>query len=258
MRKVITAAQRRQQDHLRQVGVQTAKNYARLLVSLRSKEVGRIIKILKEQYPPKQWPLVAPVLLEEAYLEGWYKGCIVTSGLPAVGPTARALVGSAEAVGELAGVFEKQLGVYAINRAGAEITTVTGTMKETLQDILGRAISEDVNIGVEKLAQRLAAEFDEKNVWMARRIAQTEMMNGLAEAGRETADALAVPYLKTWCVSGLGNTRETHLALDGVTIEADDTFQLLDCTMRYPHDTESNPPAEEIINCACSCIRTPK
>lgn len=258
MAKGITAAERRYQDHLRQVGVRTANNYANMLARLRNNELARVIAQLKERYHVTQWPLVAPVLINETYLANWYRGVIVSSGLPQVGPTARALVGSADAVSQYAGMFEKQLANYAQTRAGAEIVSVTGTLKETVQLVLNTAISEDVNIGVEQLAQQLAREMAGKNLWQARRIAQTEMMNALAEAGQETADVLQVPYTKTWCISGVGNTRETHEVMDGQEVDQDDLFELVDCVMRYPHDTGSNPPAGEIINCACSCIRRPK
>jgi hypothetical protein len=258
MAKTITAAERRYQDHLRQVGVRTAENYARMLARLRNEELARVVSILKSRYPTTQWPLVAPVLINETYLASWYKAIIVAAGMPQVGPTARALAGSADAVGSLSGYFEKQLANYAENRAGAEIVSVTGTLKETVQQILGDAIREDANIGIEALTNRLAVGMKGKNTWQARRIAQTEMMNALAEAGQETADVLQIPYTKTWCVSGLGNTRETHLVMDGQEVDEDDVFTLENCVMRYPHDTGSNPPAGEIINCACSCIRRPK
>ena len=258
MAKAITAAERRYQDHLRQVGVRTAENYARMLAKLRNDEVARVVSILKAKYPTTQWPLVAPVLVNETYLANWYRAVIVASGMPQVGPTARALAGSADAVSEYAGFFEQQLANYAKNRAGAEIVSVTGTMKEAVQRVLNTAISQDVNISVEKLARAVSREMADKNFWMARRIAQTEMMNALAEAGQETADVLQVPYTKTWCISGVGNTRETHEVMDGQEVGQDDFFELVDCVMRYPHDTGSNPPAGEIINCACSCIRRPQ
>lgn len=255
---MITSAERRYQDYLRRQGVQTANNYTRMLARLRNKEVERVSKILAEQFSPKQWAGAVGTFVNEAtYLPGWYKDLIVTAGMPMVRASSKMLAGSVDAVSSAAGLFEQQLADYAVNRAGTEIITVTGTLKETLRDIIAKEVAEDVNIGIEKLTTNMRRQFQELNTWQCRRIAQTEMMNALAEAGDETANYLEIPYTKTWCISGLGNTRESHEVMDGITIESAGVFQLKDCTMRYPHDTGSNPPAAEIINCACSCIRRP-
>lgn len=255
---MITSAERRYQDYLRRKGVQTAKNYARMLARLRNKEVERVSRILAEQFAPKQWAGAVGTLINEAtYLPGWYQDLIVTAGLPMVKASSKMLAGSVDAVASATGLFEQQLKDYAINRAGTEIVSVSGTLKETLQEIIAKEIGTDVNIGIEKLTTNMRKQFGELNTWQCRRIAQTEMMNALAEAGDETATYLEIPYTKTWCISGLGNTRESHEVMDGITIASDEVFELKDCVMRYPHDTRSDPPAAEIINCACSCIRKP-
>ena len=259
MAKGITSAERRYQDYLRQRGMQTANAYARTLARKRNDEVRRALAELAKYYSIENWEAaVSAIINENTYLPGWYRGVIVTSGLPAVSSTAKALAGSADAVKPYLGIFEQQLDDYARFRAGAEITSVTGTFKETIQASIRDAIAEDANIGIEKLSKRIARDLGVENGWQTRRIAQTEMMNGLAEGGEEAAQFLGIDYTKQWCISGVGNSRETHIAMDGVTVERDGLFQLVDCTMRYPHDTASNPPAGEIINCACSCIRRPK
>lgn len=259
MAKGISSAERRYQDYLRQRGVQTANAYARSLASKRNAEVRRALAVLAEQYSIENWEAAINILINEtAYLPDWYRGVIVQSGLPAVSSTAKSLAGSADAVKPYLGTFEERLTDYAVNRAGQEIVSVTGTFKETIQQTIGKAVTEDPNIGVEKLSKRIAKDMGVENGWQARRIAQTEMMNGLAEGGEEAAQFLDIDYTKQWCISGVGNSRETHIMMDGVTVERDGWFQLVDCRMRYPHDTESNPPAGEIINCACSCIRRPK
>lgn len=255
---MITSAERRYQDYLRKQGVQTANNYSRMLARLRNKEVERVSKILAQQFDPKQWAGAVGTFVNEAtYLPNWYRDLIVTAGMPMVRASSRMLAGSVDAVSSATGLFEQQLTDYAINRAGEEIVTVSGTLKETLRDIIGKEIEADTNIGIEQLTTNMRRQFHELNTWQCRRIAQTEMMNALAEAGQETADYLEIPYTKKWCISGLGNTRESHEVMDGIEIEAEGVFQLRDCVMRFPHDTRSNPPAAEIINCACSCIRKP-
>ena len=235
--------------------------YTRLLVSYRRAELERVLRELSRTTDPKMWEAAAATYINEAgYLPGWYQGIITTAGMPRISTTAKALAGSADAVADAvrAGFFEKQLLDYATNRAGAEIISVTGTMKEAVTKTIAKTIYDNPNIGVEKLAKEIAKAYQPTNLWEARRIAQTEMMNGLAEADEEAAAYLGIPHTKQWCISGVGNSRESHVAMDGVIVDGNEPFQLWDCTMRYPHDTASNPPAGEIINCACSCIRRPK
>ena len=127
-----------------------------------------------------------------------------------------------------------------------------------MQKAIGKTIRENPDIGVEKLTKAIAEAYQPTNLWEARRIAQTEMMNGLAEADQQTADYLGIEHTKQWCISGVGNSRESHIAMDGVVVDADEMFLLVDCVMRYPHDTSTNPPAGEVVNCSCTCIRRPK
>lgn len=261
MARAITPAERRYQDYLRQRGVRVSNAYTRLLVSYRRAELERVLKELARTTDPKMWEAAAATYINEAsYLPGWYQGIITTAGKPQVSATAKALAGAAEAVADAvqAGFFEQQLMDYATNRAGIEIVSVTGTMKEAVTKTIAKTIADNPNIGVEKLTKEIAAAYQPTNLWEARRIAQTEMMNGLAEADQQTADYLGIPHTKQWCISGVGNSRESHIAMDGVIVDANEPFQLWNCTMRFPHDTASNPPAGEIINCACSCIRRPK
>ena len=261
MAKAITAAERRYQDYLRQRGVRVSNTYTRLLVSYRRAELERVLRELARTTDPAMWEFAAGTYINEAgYLPGWYQGIITTAGLPQVSATAKALAGAAEAVTDAvqAGYFQQVLMDYATNRAGAEIVSVTGTMKEAVQKAIGKTIRENPDIGVEKLTKAIAEAYQPTNLWEARRIAQTEMMNGLAEADQQTADYLGIEHTKQWCISGVGNSRESHIAMDGVVVNGDEMFQLDDCQMRFPHDTSTNPPAHQLINCACSCIRRPK
>ena len=261
MAKAITAAERRYQDYLRQRGVRVSNTYTRLLVSYRRAELERVLRELARTTDPAMWEFAAGTYINEAgYLPGWYQGIITTAGLPQVSATAKALAGAAEAVTDAvqAGYFQQVLMDYATNRAGAEIVSVTGTMKEAVQKTIGKTIRENPDIGVEKLTKAIAEAYQPTNLWEARRIAQTEMMNGLAEADQQTADYLGIEHTKQWCISGVGNSRESHIAMDGVVVDADEPFQLVDCVMRYPHDTSTNPPAGEVVNCSCTLIRRPK
>jgi hypothetical protein len=158
---------------------------------------------------------------------------------------------------DVPGLWESELTRYAEQRAGENIVSVTGSLKDKLVDITRNIMAEDT-YGVEKLTQMIFKEYNTIAEWMVRRIAQTETMIGLAEAGDVAARSLDIGFTKTWAVSGLGNTRDSHLAMDGIEVDADDPFRLEDCLMMYPHDSSFGAPAGEIINCACDCIRRPK
>lgn len=258
MGKPITTAERRYLDYLRQKGVAVSNAYVRKLVHLRSKEVKRVVdKLLREYADTSAWADVVRMELSEAsYMPQWYRGLIVNGGLPMVAGTARMLTGDPKALHELT-PFQRGLTDYAERRCGSEIVSVTGTLKDDIIATIRTEINADYNIGVEKLARAIGDKFDSVKLWQARRIAQTETMNALGEAGREAAQALDISFTKQWCISGVGNSRDTHIAMDGVEVDQDDYFIFPDCAMLYPHDA-ANGTAGEIINCCCSCIRRPK
>jgi hypothetical protein len=119
-------------------------------------------------------------------------------------------------------------------------------------------MESNTQMPIEKLAREIFKGYKDIELWQARRIAQTETMIGLADAGEIAARSLDVRYDKQWVISGLGNTRETHEAMDGVVVDMDEPFQLPDCQMMYPHDGSLGAPAGEIINCACDILHIPK
>ena len=199
MAKGISSAERRYQDYLRQRGVQTANAYARSLARKRDAQVRAALDRLARYYNPQEWADAVQMLIDEGgYLPDWYRGVIVDGGMPGVTATAKALAGSAAAVKPYLGTFEKSLTDFAATRAGQEIVSVSQTFKETIQQTIRTALAEDASIGVEKLSKQIARDMGVENGWQTRRIAQTEMMNGLAEAGEETAQFLEVDYTKTW------------------------------------------------------------
>jgi hypothetical protein len=125
-------------------------------------------------------------------------------------------------------------------------------------DILRKRLLEgEGGVGVEKLTQQIFRDYGLMAEWMIRRIAQTETMIGLAEAGAVAADTLDVGFTKQWVTAGI-RTRETHAAMDGIEVDQNELFILADCQMRWPHDSSFGAPAGEIINCACDVIRRPK
>ena len=252
----ISSAERRHQDYLRKKGLAVGRIYEGKLLKARKAEVKRVLNLCREWNDPDSIESVINGQLDESgYYFDWQKGLFLNAGLPRAKSIVRDL--SRAKAEDVPGLWESELTRYAEQRAGENIVSVTGSLKEKLVDITRSLMAEDT-YGVEKLTQMIFKEYNTIAEWMVRRIAQTETMIGLAEAGDVAARSLDIGFTKTWAVSGLGNTRDTHLAMDGIEVDDDEPFRLEDCLMMYPHDGSFGAPAGEIINCACDCIRRPK
>ena len=242
-------------DYLRKKGLQVGRMYESSLIKLRRKEVRRVLELCKEHGGADQWPMVIEAQLNEDYLYKWYKGLYLASGVPRAKSTARDL-NKAKAAAE-DGIWESAITGYAQQRAGNEIVLVSGTLKDALIASTRKVMLASDGMSIEKVARLIFDDYKDIELWQARRIAQTETMISLAEAGNIAAKTLDLRYSKQWCTSGLNNTRDTHLAMDGVIVEDWEPFELPDCMMMYPHDESMGAPGGEIINCACDCIRRP-
>ena len=255
-RKRISPAERRHMDYLRKKGLLIGKAYESRLVSLRRKEVRRLLDLCRDYHNPMSWAGVIEQNIDESYLYKWYEGLYVEAGLPRAKSVARDMNKAKAAEDD--GYWERELLDYARQRAGNEIVLLQDTFRDNLIKIVRGSMEADTQMSIEKLAKTIYAGYKEIELWQARRIAQTETMIGLADAGDLAARSLEIPFLKTWAISGLGNTRETHESMDGETVEDNESFKLIDCEMMYPHDSSLGAPAGEIINCACDCIRRPR
>ena len=254
----ITAAERRHQDYLRRKTLRTGAVYESRLIKARRGELRRVLALGLELADPDSLPgLIEGSLSEASYLPEWWAGLWTTAGVPQAQAVARDLR-EAKAAGEK-DVWLATLRRYAITRAGNEIISVTGTWKKALLVLLRTYMAEDAGLGVEALTRKLYNGYLATiERWQCRRIAQTEAMIGMAEAGALAAETLDVRFTKQWCISGLGNTRPSHELMDGVTVDEGEPFSLPGGMMMYPHDGSMGADAGEIINCACCCIRRPK
>lgn len=253
----ITKDERRHQDYLRRKGLKVGAVYEARLLRARAHEVKRVLEICQDYYNPEQWPLVIQDQLDETgYLPKWWNGLFADAGLPMCQSTARDL-SKAKAAADR-NLWLSMLLEYAARRAGESIVGVSGTLRESLIDILREELLGDPIVSIEKLTKRIFRRYQDLAKWQVRRIAQTETMIAMADAANAAAGTLDISFTKQWCISGLGNTRDSHLAMDGVEVDQDEPFTLEGGQMMYPHDTSMGALASEIINCACSCIRRPK
>lgn len=253
----ISAAERRRQDYLRRKGLRVASVYEVRLEKARRKELRRVLDMAKDYSDPIAIvPLIQGQIDETDYLGKWWNGLVVDAGLPIAKATARDL--RAAKASEEEDLWLASLRRFAANRAGQEISVVTGTWKNSLVSLLRAILEEEIGSGIEKVTDELYRRYlTTLEKWQCRRIAQTECLIGTAQAAADAASTLSIQFTKQWCISGLGNTRASHELMDGVIVDQDEPFSLPGGTMMYPHDTSMNADAGEIINCACSCIRRP-
>jgi hypothetical protein len=231
--------------------------YEQKLLKARREEVRRVLKMCRDYSDPEQWSVVIDGALDESgYFYDWMKGLYLNAGLPRAKSITRDL--SRSKAEDPSGLWESELVRYATGRAGENIVSVSGSLKDEMNKILQQHLLDtDGVIGVERLTQEVFRDYGKIAEWMVRRIAQTETMIGMAEAGAIAADSLDVGFTKQWCIAGI-RTRESHLVLDGVEIDQDDLFNVGSSVMRWPHDSSFGADAGEIINCACDVIRRPK
>lgn len=221
------------------------------------REVKRVLNICKEYNDPTAWrTVIENNLNESSYMRDWTTGLYINAGITHAASVTRDLSrGKAEAP---VGIWEQQMIRYAEESAGNNIVIVTGTFRDAVVDELQKMLADDFNMSIESLASKIYEHTAVSQLWQCRRIAQTESMIAMAESGDMAAKSLNVGFTKQWCISGVGNTRETHMILDGVTIDENEYFEVGNDRMLYPHDKSMAPAAGEIINCACTCIRRPK
>lgn len=252
----ITTAERNHINYLRRKGLQVGHVYEQKLLKARREEVRRVLKMCRDYSDPSMWPEVIDSMLDESgYFYDWMKGLYLNAGLPRAKSITRDL--SRSKAEDPSGLWEQELVRYAQNRAGENIVSIEAGLKDSLVKILQDRLLEDDAVGVEKLTQLVFRDYGNMAEWMVRRIAQTETMIGMAEAGAIAADSLDVGFTKQWCIAGI-RTRESHLVLDGVEIDQEDLFNVGSSMMRWPHDSSFGADAGEIINCACDVIRRPK
>lgn len=256
-RKPISTSDRKRIAIVRLQGLAVANVYQGRLARLRRAELRRVLSLCKQLDNTEDVPLVLEQEIREDYLMGWWQKLWMTAGPPAARDTAEELRQAKAAAED--NIWLQALRRYATQRAGENIVSVTGTWRESLVNLTRRLLDDDIGIGVEKLTQRIFAGYTGAlQEWQCRRIAQTETMIGMAEAGNVAAQTLEIPFTKQWCTSGLPNVRESHQEVDGLEVDENDPFELPGGLLMYPHDTSMGADAAEIINCACACIRRPK
>lgn len=255
-RKRITPLQRARQRVSRVNALQTAVPYERKIRTKRTKGITAALDdLVKRDVPPGLWanevdytePWMTP-LLTDMYLTIGHTGAVEVAN--------RMLARKADTTD----VFSRAILAWAREHLGQRITLMGGTISAWLRETIAAIYEANSTEGVEKLTKRLYAEtqsaWDSIKKWQCRRIAQTEAMKSMNIAGHAAAEALGIAYEKTWSISGV-NTRESHAAIDGITLPQGELFMVGGYPMEEPMDETYGAPAGEVINCACTLIYLP-
>ena len=270
-RKRITPLQRARQAASRVNALQAVASYGRKIGAKRAASVKAALNELRRRgVPPAQWAV------EVQYTEPWMYPLLTdlyrTAGMLSATEVANRLLSRKE---EPTDIFARAILAWTQDHLGERISLMTDTVNEWLRQTLaaiyaGEAVISVAGVptivaastlGVEALTklmyQQTLAQYDTIRKWQVRRIVQTETMHAMNISGLTAADALGIDYEKTWSIAGI-NTRETHEAVDGITLGKGELFTVGGWPMERPMDERYGAPAGEVINCSCTLIFLPR
>ena len=270
-RKRITPLQRARQAASRVNALQAVASYGRKIGAKRAASVKAALNELRRRgVPPAQWAV------EVQYTEPWMQPLLTdlyrTAGMLSATEVANRLLSRKE---EPTDIFARAILAWTQDHLGERISLMTDTVNEWLRQTLatiyaGEAVISVAGVptivaastlGVEALTklmyQQTLAQYDTIRKWQVRRIVQTETMHAMNISGLTAADALGIDYEKTWSIAGI-NTRESHEAVDGITIGKGELFTVGGWPMERPMDERYGAPAGEVINCSCTLIFLPR
>lgn len=124
------------------------------------------------------------------------------------------------------------------------------------QDVFDR-IKSELEIGlnkgesIDKLTDRVRAEFNEIEKGSAKRIAMTETAAAYGEARQDAMEQSGVAF-KKWLTSGAATVRPAHAAANGQTVRVDEPFEVGGESLQGPSDPSGSPG--NVINCHCVAI----
>jgi len=118
-------------------------------------------------------------------------------------------------------------------------------IKASLEDGL------DAGESIDKLSDRIRAEFNDIGRARGRTIAMTETSAAYGHAREDAMNQAGVQY-KQWLTSGNDNVRPAHEEANGQVVGVDEPFSVGGEELRYPGDPDGS--AGNVINCHCVSI----
>lgn len=138
---------------------------------------------------------------------------------------------------------------YTEQHAAHLITQITRSTRDAIASTLATGLANGE--GIDKLRERIEdsdAAFGEARAELIARTETVSVTNGAQlESLRGLAQTEGATVRKTWLATDDARTRDTHRALDDVTIGIDDTFPN---GCKFPGDPAGGP--EEVCNCRCT------
>ena len=254
----ITPQIRSNEKRKRLQALRIGRTYAPRLSKARQNEIERVLKLAKN-YPIDEWATILPKKINEKYLKKWYSDMFLGVGLPAGKEAVNEFLNRKADIWE-ADIWEDTLSKWISKNAAKKVKIITNSFKDWFRGAIKEAIkdqTESIETMTKLLYDNVTNYYQEIQEWQVRRIVQTESLTALSVASDESVRALGIPYNKTWVISG-NNTRTTHLEADGQEVDQDEPFIVDGEELMYPRDDSMGASAGNIINCACTCINTPK
>lgn len=132
---------------------------------------------------------------------------------------------------------------------GQRIKWITETTKEIFISTVDRISSAalDNGWGIDKVRREIMKDLNITERYRAERIARTEVIGASNSATHAGAVATGFDLDKEWIAYIDDKTRESHINLNGQTVDKNDNFSN---GLEYPGDPSGE--AEEVINCRCT------
>lgn len=137
--------------------------------------------------------------------------------------------------------------LWVRNRAAEKVKQVIDTTKDLIRNVI--AIGQSEGLGVTKIAAKIRERFAGFSRRRAETIARTETVASSNFGSYASARQTGLNPKKTWVSSRDDRVRDTHEAVDGVTVGIDEEFHVGEDVMLHPG---GGSKAEENIHCRCT------
>lgn len=202
---------------------------------------------------------IIDMLVKKPPMEAAYKSIYISIGTAQANYTLKSinrLGRSVKAVSFFSDAWRRLMESFYTVFAAERVTEVTDTTREKIRRLLDEANAQ--NLSVEATATYLVDElsspdFNRNRALVIARTESTTAANKGASLGAADADYETV---KEWMAVTDRNTRRTHLAADGQTVEIGEDFTVGGELAQFPGDTRLS--AKEVIQCRCSVAYIPK
>jgi len=157
---------------------------------------------------------------------------------------------------DITGLIESILQQWITTNAATRATKISNTTMIKIREVIASGIGEGAGareIG-KAINRRVKSISRSRGIMIARTESHSAMQNTLLETVNEMS---TFPVLKKWVATEDERTRETHRAVDGITIPKDQKFAVGDASLAYPGDQNSGS-AKEVIQCRCGLVFKPQ